>query len=185
MKCLDGTAAQKSNLPYVVTEVDYEEMQEMDNRKLAFTILKSCVDRNLSNQRMDFYSNGNEFTFYTGVRIYKEAAIMIRQYVKEIEYQNDLLKFIQSSFGTWKYTFYFLRDFLQDVSKYAKLPEKYLSYCNGFDAECDEILNQVQKTENPQSFLESVCERLEKMYEKQQELFQELNVFYELNQKGV
>lgn len=185
MKCLDGTAAQKSNLPYVVTEVDYKEMQEMDNRKLAFKILKSCVDRNLSNQRMDFYSNGNEFTFYTGVRIYKEAAVMIRQYVKEIEYQDDLLKFIQSSFGTWKYTFYFLRDFLQDVSKYAKLPEKYLSYCNEFDAECDEILNQVQKTENPQSFLESVCERLETMYEKQQELFQELNVFYELNQKGV
>lgn len=169
MSFLDGMYAQTTNLPYAVTELDLSKLTEVNNEQLALEILKNNIDINLSNRRIDFKSNGYEFTFYIGVRAYKEIAGMLKEYRNNNTYFDDLKKLVQSSFGSWKYKFIFFQEFLDALSKYIELPKAYMNYCNGFIKACTIISSQTEgiNSVNIDDFITDICSKLENIYEQQ------------------
>lgn len=169
MSFLDGMYAQTTNLPYVITELDLSRLKEVNNEKLALEILKNNIDINLSNRRIDFKANGYEFTFYIGVRAYKEIAEMLKEFRNNKAHINELKKLIQASFGSWKYKFMFFQEFLDDLSKYIEIPKDYGDYCNSFIEECSVVSSQAGGTDNANidNFIIDICSRLENIYEQQ------------------
>lgn len=169
MSFLDGMYAQTTNLPYAITELDLSEIKEVKNKQLALEILKNNIDVNLSNKRIDFKANGCDFTFYIGVRAYKEIAQMLKEFRNSKSHINELVKLVQASFGSWKYKFMFFEEFLNDLSKYIELPREYEDYCNSFIKECSVISSKACETDNANidNFIIDICSRLESIYEQQ------------------
>jgi iturin family lipopeptide synthetase B len=136
MRFLDGIYAQTTNLPYAVTDLDLSKINQVDNRQVALEVLQNNIDINLSNKRIDFKTNENDFTFYIGIRAYLEIASMIRA---NKTHEEKIKKLISSCFGSWKYKFMFFKEFLEDLSKYIELPKEYIDYCDRFIKECMDI----------------------------------------------
>ncbi|MDP4143547.1 MAG: amino acid adenylation domain-containing protein [Bacillota bacterium] len=176
MSFLDGMYAQTTNLPYAVTELDLSLLKEVNNGQLALEILKNNIDINLSNQRIDFKANGYEFTFYTGVRVYKEIAGMLKEFQNKKTHIDDIKKLIQSSFGSWQYKFMFFQEFLDDLSKYIEIPKNYKDYCNSFINDCTIINSKIGEinSTNIDNFIIYICSNLENIYEQQVSLLNNL-----------
>ncbi len=167
MRFLDGMFAQTTNMPYVITELDFSKLKALDNKQVAIEILKNNIDINLSNRQVDFKANGYDFTFYIGVQAYKEIASMLTKYGDEKQHWDELKKLIQSSFDSWKYKFMFFQEFLEDSSKYIELPKNCLDVCNSFIKDCTMISTQAKgKNTNSHDFITTISSRLLNIYDQ-------------------
>jgi hypothetical protein len=177
MRFLDGTYAQTTNLPYAVTELDLSHVNIVDNRHVGLEVLRSNVDINLSNKRLDFSTGGNDFTFFIGVRVYKEIATMLSDNMSQIEEVKNL---IQSCFGSWRYKFMFFKEFLEDLSQYMNIPSGYIDYCSNFITECESItLPSLADSDNLEDLVADICRKLEVIYEQQTNYFEGLKEILE------
>lgn len=191
MRFLDGLYAQTTNLPYAVTELDLNKINQVNNLQVALEVLQNNIDINLSNKRLDFKANGNDFTFYIGIRAYLEIATMLRENKMHVV---EIKKLISSCFGSWKYKFMFFKEFLEDLSKYIELPKEYIDYCDSFIKECTKICSEIELIyteiniinnnvidDNMEGLIENTCNKLESIYEQQTIYFEELKTMIEEN----
>lgn len=188
MRFLDGLYAQTTNLPYAVTELDLSKINQVNNLQVALEVLENNIDINLSNKRLDFEVNDNNFTFYIGVRAYLEIATMLRENKTHVE---EIKKLLSSCFGSWQYKFMFFKEFLEDLSKYIELPKEYIDYCDRFITECTKICSEVELIHNDNNainnmnkFVEDMCRKLKTIYVQQTTYFEELKTIIEVEKEN-
>ena len=176
MKFLDGIYAQNTNRPYTISEYDMSHITWIDNKAIGLRVLKNTIDINTCDRYEDVNSNGYNFSFFYGVRAYKEIANILIEYRDTKEALLDLRNLICSCFGSYQYKFMFFRDFLIDLSKYVTIPEEYLAYCHKFIRFCEATCKEAGMIDESQipAYIDQVVPLLNGMYRDQKEYFKNL-----------
>ncbi|WP_167956551.1 non-ribosomal peptide synthetase [Anaerosporobacter faecicola] len=189
MDFMNGTYAQQTNLAYAVTELDLRKINHVDNQQIGLAVLQNTITTNLSNKRVDIQTKDNVFTFYVGIRVFREIAAIIEE---NPTYPEEHRKLLQDCFGSWRYKFLFLQELLEDLQHYMVLAEECLPYCKTFIMQCDQICDRLKTSLNSKTctfsknYVSDLCDELERIYKQQDSFFHTLQrmVDESLLQKG-
>ncbi|MCX8130968.1 MAG: AMP-binding protein, partial [Clostridia bacterium] len=184
MECLNGSKAQKTNLPHQIFEVEVKS-SELDIKKIGLEILRQCIYGYTTDKRehTNMYLPGGiptPVTISIGVEALIEIAYMLEGVKQKNECERrfaDLKVFLGGIFGQWKARYALFLDFLRDLSKYHHLPDGILE---GFEevvqaySTLDMQAGLLEKDSIVQ-FVEIAIEQLYTTCERQKMLFSALD----------
>ncbi|WP_027339822.1 hypothetical protein [Halonatronum saccharophilum] len=168
---IDEYFPHKKDVPYQIINVDTTNLKRCGMKELGRYILQENIDVYLSAKEKEVQGPTNKFSFYFGLRVFKEIANKIDKYIDYQENYDQLKILLSSALNSWHFKYKYLVSFLLDYSKYQQIPKDII---NAF-VECQEKFEILQPNNKiTKQYLSKVNKELLNIYNEQRELFEEL-----------
>ena len=132
-----GHVSYNAYIPYEILELDTKHFKRPDNEELVLKILKKTVMELLKSRKIKYRREDGKYVAFLGLGAVKELARIAKAELRGENDLNALCHYATEIFNAWKYKYIFMRDLLQDFSKYFALPGEIIidmeSYIENWD----------------------------------------------------
>ncbi|WP_051412136.1 non-ribosomal peptide synthetase [Halonatronum saccharophilum] len=168
---IDKYFPHKKDIPYQIINVDTTNLKKYKMEDIGRYILQQHIDLYLSAKEKEVQGPTNKFSFYFGLRVFKEIANKIDKCINYEKNYDQIKTLLLSALNSWHFKYDYIVKFLLDYSEYQQIPKDIIDNL----IQCQkkfEILQPNNKV--TKEYLSKVNKELLNIYNEQKELFKEL-----------
>ncbi|MCK4258405.1 MAG: amino acid adenylation domain-containing protein [Halanaerobiales bacterium] len=175
---MKGHPSYESSTPYIILELNIDNLKRVDIKTLGKNILREIIDISKLSKKAIYQNGDEEHHVQLGIEAINEIIRFIKILNEDDKKQDSLINYLAEIFNSWKYRYIFLKDFFDDFSKHLFISEYFHNAVSKMIDQMNELANNCEAKKQDltgrQELFDQVIAKLQIIYDEQKTFFDKL-----------